>query len=119
MAEQQQGFFTAKQAKSAGFAENTHPYDGQAGNWIREHRGISRYGDLPAADVAERQGFQLTRPLRTIIDLIEAGTVDRHLIRQSIKQALERGLITRQQVRQRDMSDAVCKFFEDGKRRLA
>jgi hypothetical protein len=51
--------------------------------------------------------------------LIEAGTVDRHLIRQSIKQALERGLITRQQVRQRDMSDAVCKFFDDGKRRVA
>jgi predicted transcriptional regulator of viral defense system len=189
IAEQQQGFFTAKQAKSAGFAENTHPYHVQAGNWIREHRGVYRmtqfpaadrpdlvlwslwsrnrkeetegvfshqtalslyelsdanpaklhmtvpthfrrnseipgivvlhYADLPAADVAERQGFQLTRPLRTIIDLIEAGTVDRHLIRQSIKQALERGLITRQQVRQRDMSDAVCKFFEDGKRRVA
>ena len=26
IAEGQQGFFTAKQAKAAGFAENTHPY---------------------------------------------------------------------------------------------
>jgi len=26
IAEQQQGFFTTKQAKAAGFAENTHPY---------------------------------------------------------------------------------------------
>lgn len=28
----QQGFFTAKQAKTAGFAENTHPYHVQVGN---------------------------------------------------------------------------------------
>ncbi len=189
MAVQQQGFFTAKQAKSAGFAENTHPYHVQAGNWIREHRGIYRmtqfpaaerpdlvlwslwsrnrkeetegvfshqtalslddlsdvnpaklhmtvptrfrrnsevpgilvlhYADLPAADVEERQGFQLTRPLRTIIDLIEAGTVERHFIRQAVKQAFERGLITRQQIRKREMSAAVCKFFEDGGRRVA
>jgi hypothetical protein len=26
LAEQQQGFFTTKRAKAAGFAENTHPY---------------------------------------------------------------------------------------------
>ena len=189
IAEQQQGFFTAKQAKSAGFAENTHPYHVQAGNWIREHRGIYRltrfpaadrpdlvlwslwsrnrqeqtdgvfthqtalslhelsdanpaklhmtvpthfrrnteipgilvlhYSDLPASDVEHRLGFQLTRPLRTIIDLIEAGTVDRHLIRQAIKQAFQRGLITRQHARQRDMSAAARKFFEEARRHAA
>jgi hypothetical protein len=40
-AEQQQGFFTTKQAKAAGFAENTHPYHVQVGNWIREHRCLA------------------------------------------------------------------------------
>jgi hypothetical protein len=30
LAEQQQGYFTTKQAKAAGFAENTHPYHVQA-----------------------------------------------------------------------------------------
>src|SRR5664279_4010043 len=49
-AEQQQGFFTTKQAKAAGFAENTHPYHVQVGNWIREHRGIYRLALFPAAD---------------------------------------------------------------------
>jgi len=186
---QQQGFFTAKQAKSAGFAENTHPYHVQVGNWTREHRGIYRmtqfpagerpdlvlwslwsrnrkeetegvyshqtalslddlsdvnpaklhmtvptrfrrnsevpgilvlhYADLPATDVEERQGFRMTRPLRTIIDLIEAGTIERHFLRQAVKQAFERGLITRQQIRQREMSSAVGKFFEDGGWRVA
>ena len=49
LAEQQQGFFTTKQAKAAGFAENTHPYHVQAGNWIREHRGIYRLALFPSA----------------------------------------------------------------------
>jgi|SRR5271157_1597911 len=47
IAEGQQGFFTTKQAKAAGFAENTHPYHVQAGNWIREHRAIYRLSRFP------------------------------------------------------------------------
>src|SRR5580692_858032 len=50
IAELQQGFFTTKQAKAAGFAENTHPYHVQVGNWIREHRGIYRLALFPMAD---------------------------------------------------------------------
>src|SRR5450631_4044356 len=49
-AEQQQGFFTTKQAKAAGFAENTHTYHVQAGNWIREYRGIYRPGTFPRGE---------------------------------------------------------------------
>ena len=50
VAEEQQGFFTTKQAKAAGFAENTHPYHVQIGNWIREYRGIYRLALFPAPD---------------------------------------------------------------------
>lgn len=50
VAETQAGFFTAKQAKAAGYAENTHPYHVQAGNWIREHRGIYRLSKFPQND---------------------------------------------------------------------
>ena len=50
VAEGQQGFFTTKQAKAAGFAENTHPYHVQAGNWIREHRGIYRLSRFPRGE---------------------------------------------------------------------
>ena len=169
IAEQQQGFFTTKQAKAAGFAENTHPYHVQVGNWVREHRGIYRlalfptadrpdlvlwalwsrnrneevegvyshhtalslydlsdlnpaklhmtvpsdfrrnsdipnilvlyYADLPGSDIQTAQGFKYTRPLRTILDLIEAGTVEKNFIRQALRQAVDRGLITRQQIR--------------------
>src|SRR5437773_8740765 len=169
VAEAQQGFFTAKQAKSAGFAENTHPYHVRAGNWIREHRGIYRlrlfpptehpdlalwalwsrnrdeeiegvyshqtalslyelsdlnpaklhmtvpthfrrnsaipgilvlhFADLADEDVQTAQGFKRTRPLRTILDLIEVVTVERAILRQAMRQALDRGLINRHQIK--------------------
>jgi predicted transcriptional regulator of viral defense system len=189
IAEQQQGFFTTKQAKSAGFAENTHPYHVQVGNWVREHRGIYRlalfpsadrpdlvlwslwsrnrneevegvyshhtalslydlsdlnpaklhmtvpihfrrngqipgilvlhHADLLESDVTAAQGFKFTRPLRTILDLIEAGTVEHRFIRQALKQAVDRGLITRQQIRNTRMNDPARKIVEEALRRAA
>ena len=188
-AEQQQGFFTTKQAKIAGFAENTHPYHVHAGNWIREHRGIYRlslfpaadrpdlvlwalwtrnrneevegvyshqtalslydlsdlnparlsmtvptnfrrnseipgilnlhYANLPEQDVQAAQGFRFTRPLRTILDLIEEGTAERRFVRQALKQALNRGLITHHQVQDRHLSGEARKMFEEVMRRAA
>src|ERR1700688_248598 len=53
IAETQEGFFTAKQAKAAGFAENTHPYHVQVGNWIRDLRGIYRLALFPTTDRPE------------------------------------------------------------------
>ena len=188
-AQQQQGFFTTKQAKAAGFAENTHPYHVQAGNWIREHRGIYRlaqfplsdrpdlalwslwsmnrkeeiegvyshqtalslhelsdlnpaklhmtvpthfrrnsrvpgivvlhHADLPASDVQTGPGYNFTRPLRTVLDLIEAGTVERLFIRQALRQAVERGVITRQQLRDAPMSETAREIVADALRGVA
>ncbi len=188
-AEQQQGLFTTKQAKAAGFAENTHPYHVQAGNWVRERRGIYRlalypaaerpdlvlwalwsrnrdeevegvyshqtalslydlsdlnpaklhmtvpagfrrnseipgilvlhYADLPESDVQAGSGFKFTRPLRTILDLIESGTVERNFIRQALRQAVDRGLITRQQIRSAHMSGPARKIVQEALRRAA
>ena len=50
IAQSQQGFFTTKQATRSGFAEKTHSYHVNAGNWIREHRGIYRLADFPAPE---------------------------------------------------------------------
>src|SRR5882724_4983388 len=183
IAEAQEGFFTAKEAKAAGFAENTHPYHVQVGNWIREHRGIYRlalfpvaehpdlvkwalwsrnrngvtegvyshqtalslyelsdlnpaklhitvpshfrrnsaipgilvlhFADLADEDVQTAQGFKRTRPLRTILDLIEADTVERTFLRQALRQALHRGLITRSQTKRVRLSGPAQRVFED------
>jgi hypothetical protein len=189
LAEQQQGFFTTKQAKASGFAENTHPYHVKAGNWIREHRGIYRltlfpssdrpdlvlwslwsrnrkeevdgvyshqtalslydlsdlnpakldmtvpknfrrnsdipglvvihYSDLLESEIQAGPGYKYTRPLKTILDLIEAGTVERTFIRQALRQAVDRGLVTRQQLRSAQLSETASKIVEDALRQAA
>ena len=48
IAEAQAGFFTAKQAKKAGFSESSHTYNVQEGHWTREYRGIYRLSSFPA-----------------------------------------------------------------------
>ncbi len=189
VAQDQQGFFTTKQARTAGFAENTHPYHVKVGNWIREHRGIYRlalfpaadrpdlvlwalwsrnrseevegvyshqtalslyeisdlnparlhmtvpmhfrrnseipgilvlhYADLAKSDVQTAQGFRFTHPLRTVLDLIEANTVERGFIRQALRQAIDRGLITRPQIRNTQLSEQARRIVEKVLRRVA
>ena len=167
-AEGQQGFFTTKQAKAAGFAENTHPYHVQAGNWIREHRGIYRlasfpqgerpdlmlwslwsrnreeasqgvyshqtalglhdlsdvmpaklhmtvprsfrrnskiprvlvlhFVDLPQSDIGTAHGVRVTKPMRTILDLLAGGEVPSATLRQALREGLRRGLIRRSEI---------------------
>jgi predicted transcriptional regulator of viral defense system len=168
IAEDQQGFFTTKQAKAAGFAENTHPYHVQAGNWTREHRGIYRlssfprgerpdlmlwslwsrnrgeaaqgvyshqtalnlydlsdvmpaklhmtvpknfrrnseiprvlvlhFADLPRIDIGVVHGVRVTKPMRTILDLLEGGEIPPATLRQILREALRRGLIRRSEI---------------------
>ena len=164
----QQGFFTTKQVKAAGFAENTHTYHVQAGNWIREHRGIYRLAsfpraerpdqmlwslwsrnreeiaqgvyshhtalslhdlsdvmpaklymtvpkgfrrnseiprvlvlhlaDLPQSDIGDANGVRVTKPMRTILDLLEGGEVPPATLRQALREGLRRGLIRRSEI---------------------
>jgi predicted transcriptional regulator of viral defense system len=49
-ASEQDGFFTTKQAISAGYETNSHPYHVKTGNWVREHRSIYRLANFPIND---------------------------------------------------------------------
>ncbi len=179
VAEEQQGFFTTKQARAAGFAENTNPYPVQIGNWIREYRGIYRlalfpasdrpdlvlwspwsrnrqeviegvfsdqralslhelsdlnpaklhmtapkrfrrnseipgilvlhHRDLPESDVQIGPGYKYTRPLQTILDLIETGAIEPAYTVHALRQAVERGLITHEQLQDAALSEAARK----------
>ncbi len=168
MAQSQQGFFTAKQAICSGFAEKTHSYHVNAGNWIRERRGIYRLADFPTperpdlmlwylwsqnrqeipegtyshdtalslhelsdimpsklhmtvprefrrnsripeilllhrahldpSEVQEMHGVRVTRALRTIMDLLHSGHVDRSQLKRAVNEAIQRGLITTSEI---------------------
>ncbi len=80
---------------------------------------VLHHSDLPASDVQAAQGFQFTRPLQTILDLVAADTVERSFLRQALRQALDRGLITRQQIKRAKLSDPARNLFERVLRRAA
>ncbi len=77
------------------------------------------YADLTKSDVQTAQRFRFTRPLRTILDLIEANTVERGFIRQALRQAIDRGLITRRQIQNTQLSEPTRKIVEQILRRVA
>ena len=55
------------------------------------------HADLPSEDILDRQGFRITTPLRTLLD-IAAGNVDLDQLAAAIRDALEAGLLTRRQL---------------------
>ncbi|WP_194847927.1 type IV toxin-antitoxin system AbiEi family antitoxin domain-containing protein [Candidatus Neptunochlamydia vexilliferae] len=62
-------------------------------NLLYLHRGI-----LEKSDVEERQGYKVTTPLKTLMDVIDAGTVADNFIFQAAHQAIERGMILKKEV---------------------
>jgi predicted transcriptional regulator of viral defense system len=56
------------------------------------------YANLEQAEIEERQGYRVTTPLRTLRDVFEAETVADNFLAQSVHQALERGLITHEEL---------------------
>lgn len=180
IAAEQDGYFTAKQALAAGYADNTHTFHVKAGNWVREHRGIYRLAKYPLSqhhdkilwylwsrdrddapqgtyshetalsfydlsdispsklhmtvppgfrrsaptpkvlvlhcgfihkeDMTLTQGFRITTPLKAIADLLVTRRVSMDHMEQAVKQAFQRGLVTRTGVaRAPRLSEAVKK----------
>jgi predicted transcriptional regulator of viral defense system len=50
---------------------------------------------LASADIQAMEGYSVTRPLRTIIDVAAAATVSADLLEQVVRQGLQRGLVKR------------------------
>ena len=80
---------------------------------------VLHYRDLLKSEIQAGSGYKYTRPLRTILDLIETGTVERTFIRQALRQAVDRGLITRKQIRNAELSETARKMVEDALQRAA
>ena len=59
IAQDQQGYFTTKQAIEAGYADNTHTYHVRVGNWERVRRGIYRMTHLPVPEDGEMMAWLL------------------------------------------------------------
>ena len=59
---------------------------------------VLHFTDLPKAEVLAQQGYLVTTPLRTIVDIAEEGKLSLDLIVQAIQDALRKGLISRKEL---------------------
>ena len=80
---------------------------------------LLHYRNLPKSDIQIGHGYQYTRPLRTILDVIEAETIERTFMCQALRQALDRGLITRGQLQAAQTSETAREVIEDALRQAA
>ena len=52
-------------------------------------------GKLHDDEIEAMQGFRVTRPLKAIADVIAAGDISADFVQQAVRQAVQRGLISR------------------------
>lgn len=58
-------------------------------------------GDIPKTDREARKGYVVTRPLKTLLDLLDEGEVPEVTLFQAGNEALKRGLIMRTELKRR------------------
>lgn len=68
---------------------------------------ILHSNDIPESDIQEREGYRVTRPSRTICDLLNDGKVSFEFFEQAIRESINRGYITLEQVKK------MCTDFPD------
>jgi hypothetical protein len=56
---------------------------------------VLHFADLPQSDIGTAHGVPVTKPMRTILDLLEDGEVPPATLRQAVREGLRRGLIRR------------------------
>jgi predicted transcriptional regulator of viral defense system len=70
------------------------------------------YADLAAHDVEIIDGFRVTKPLRTIVDLLDWGRLDLRHLKDALSQAFDRYQILPEDIRQLTLSHEQRQSFK-------
>lgn len=75
------------------------------------------FADLPESDIAERdiaagEGYRMTGPLRTVLDMAALNTMPRKALSEALFRIMQRGLITRAQIRRAKIPEASRRQLE-------
>jgi len=58
------------------------------------------FANIPVLDIEERQGYCVTTPRRTLVDIIQEGTISTEHIASAIKDALAKGLVNKREMQE-------------------
>ncbi|TVQ77604.1 MAG: hypothetical protein EA369_08850 [Bradymonadales bacterium] len=80
--------------------------------WAETPKILKLYhGDLDSTDIETKRGFRVTKPLRTLLDLIEANGTSPEFIEQGLNEAIARGLIRLKELKSQKIPEDVRKKF--------
>ncbi len=60
---------------------------------VRPKALVLYWNDLPPHDVVFREGFSVTTPVRTILDLAQTNTLSGTILRESVHEGLKQGIL--------------------------
>lgn len=72
---------------------------------------VLHFIDLPKTEVIAQQGYLVTSPLRTIVDIVEDGKLSEDLLVQAIHDALRKGMVSRKDLKKRASCNANSKLM--------
>ena len=69
---------------------------------------------LQADEIVMKQGYKVTTPLRTLIDVVEDGVLAEDLLVQAVQDAKKKGLITKHaiEINQRYPAKVIAKLLK-------
>ena len=73
---------------------------------------ILHKADIDDRNIEQMTGFKVTRPLRTILDLMAENKTSRHIIKQALEQALQRGMITRMAIKRLSNNEPLLALLD-------
>lgn len=72
---------------------------------------VLHYHDLADEDVEMRQGYRVTKPLKTLIDVINNQSISLEQVELGVKQALSQGFISKREIQRNEASHILLRYI--------
>jgi predicted transcriptional regulator of viral defense system len=74
---------------------------------------VLHHGKIIPREIEEREGYGVTKPIRTIVDLVMEESVSIDIIQQAYKEAKKRGLITEDEIKRYQRNPAINRKLKE------
>jgi predicted transcriptional regulator of viral defense system len=73
---------------------------------------VLHYHDLTDEDVEMRQGYRVTTPLKTLIDVINNQSISLEQVELGVKQALSQGFISKREIQRNEAAHILLRYIQ-------
>lgn len=72
---------------------------------------VLHYHDLADEDVGMRRGYRVTKPLKTLIDVINNQSISLEQVELGVKQALSQGFISKREIQRNEAAHILLRYI--------